>query len=537
MKNAQRTQFCDLLFELQPDVIMTEKRCLRRYSSCTGMDSFSCSVKGWKGLSFHKSRIKDESPQSLPSNYMCFNALQTGRLLGSGGFGSVFEADIKGRKVAVKRMHRRSLRNPRAMYESLQAEKLIMPLRHPNIVQTLAILENEDLSEVLIVMQFAGERNLKSLIDNERESIDTRRRLKFATDITRALEFVHGNNLAHLDLKPANVIVDFCDTCRLGDFGCCQPVHTGNIEQDCLPPSPTPSPPSSRSSLTGTFAYRAPELLKGEEPTVKADLYSLGICLWQMLTREQPYGLESQFVVIFGVVANQMRPSLSQARNRRNSPETKEEAQTFRKFEAKCAGERRKGLDRAPKRGSPTTNMADDEGSYEPCKTPLSPIIGTPCDELDAADIFEGFANRPPHISFEGDHDSSYLSPPDKDSEVDSASSEQEFEDIYGTELGATPPRNVRRIKLLRECKEVILGAVLVKDYYLFMVDGIVLPDDSDHEKLENDIEEFEQDLQSTLKVVTTDITNTDIIISIIWAMSHEKGPHMKYLKNQEWEK
>jgi len=53
----------------------------------------------------------------------------------------------------------------------------------------------------------------------------------------------------------------------------------------------------------------------------------------------------------------------------------------------------------------------------------------------------------------------------------------------------------------LRECKEVLLAAVLVKDYYLLMVDGIVLPDDSDHELLENDIEEFEQDLQSTLNV------------------------------------
>jgi hypothetical protein len=55
--------------------------------------------------------------------------------------------------------------------------------------------------------------------------------------------------------------------------------------------------------------------------------------------------------------------------------------------------------------------------------------------------------------------------------------------------------------QLLRECKEVILGAVLVKDYYLCMVDGIVSPEDSDHEKLENDIEEFEQDLQSMLEV------------------------------------
>lgn len=310
MKTAEKAQLCELIHEIRVGVVMNDKRLLRRCSSCTGIETFSCSIKdickGWKARSFYKSRKKDDNGKSLPTSYF-----DSGRLLGSGGFGTVFEADIKGRRVAVKRMHT-TLRNPRAMHDSLQAEKLVMPLRHPNIVQTFAILENEDLSQVLIVMQFAGERNLQSVIDNERENIDMTRRLKFATDITRAMEFIHGNYLAHLDLKPANVIVDSYDTCRLADFGCCQLVTTGNNEQECLPPSPTPSPPSSRLSLTGTFAYRAPELLKGEEPSIKADMYSLGICLWQMLTREQPYGLESQFVVIFGVVANQMRPSLLQ---------------------------------------------------------------------------------------------------------------------------------------------------------------------------------------------------------------------------------
>lgn len=307
--------FYDLFHDFKLGVTMNEKRFLRRCVSCTGTemsssitkDIFEAGCQRKTFHNFHKSRKKDENTDDFASNMF-----DSARLLGCGGFGTVYQSDINGHKVAVKRMHR-NRRNPRAMYESIQAEKLSMSLHHPNIVQTYAILENQDISQVLIIMQFAGERNLQSVIDNERENLDMSRRLKFATDITRALEFVHSNNLAHLDLKPANIIVDIYDTCRLSDFGCCQLVTNGNNELDCLPPSPTPSPPSTtRSSLTGTFAYRAPELLKGEEPTIKSDMYSLGICLWQMLTREQPYGLESQFVVIFGVVANQMRPSLLQ---------------------------------------------------------------------------------------------------------------------------------------------------------------------------------------------------------------------------------
>lgn len=96
------------------------------------------------------------------------------------------------------------------------------------------------------------------------------------------------------------------------------------------------------------------------------------------------------------------------------------------------------------------TNMADstEESTDEFDKTPLSPIVGTPCDELDPAELFEGYNNTQGGFSMGDEQDSGrYLrSFVDKvDSEGDSASSE--LEDIYASELGATPPRNVRRNK------------------------------------------------------------------------------------------
>lgn len=232
---------------------------------------------------------------------------EIGRTIGSGGFGTVYEASLEGKMLAVKKMHR-NVKNPHALYESVQAEKLVLPLRHPNIVRSLAVLERENLQDVWILMEFAGHRTLQTIIDDDRELLESGRRWNFVRDISRALKFVHENCLVHLDLKPANVIVDCHDLCKLGDFGCCQSVESTANDEIALPPSPSPSP---KSLLTGTFAYRAPELLKGELPSVKADMYSLGICLWQMLFREHPYGLESHFVVIFGVVAHHLRPSLA----------------------------------------------------------------------------------------------------------------------------------------------------------------------------------------------------------------------------------
>ena len=71
--------------------------------------------------------------------------------------------------------------------------------------------------------------------------------------------------LAHLDIKPANIIVNKDFECKICDFGCCQYVEMSDTK-DYHPPSPT------NSSLAGTYTYRAPELLKGGFPTTKADI-------------------------------------------------------------------------------------------------------------------------------------------------------------------------------------------------------------------------------------------------------------------------
>ena len=227
--------------------------------------------------------------------------VNVGKVLGSGGFGTVSEGTYRGRLVAVKRLRPNS-KNPRAVLQSFQAETSIVSFCHPNIVRTLAASSSECLlAERMIIMEYAGSSTLRNVLDNEREVFDGPRRLKYALHIARALEFIHEHDIAHLDVKPANILVDPHDNCKLGDFGCSQVVGEGDED---VPASPT------YSYLTGTFAYRAPELLKGEPPTTKADIYSLGICLWQLLTREQPYGSENLYVVVFGVVAYNLRPTV-----------------------------------------------------------------------------------------------------------------------------------------------------------------------------------------------------------------------------------
>ncbi|RDD47748.1 Serine/threonine-protein kinase mos [Trichoplax sp. H2] len=246
------------------------------------------------------------SPHCTNSTYakVDHNELNIERLLGSGGFGSVYEGTYGSKKVAIKKLHQRG-KNERAALDSFKAEVLAMSLlHHPNIVETVAISTASDCLHdyPLLIMELAGSRNLQEVLnDTDTEVIDVKRRLKFAHQIAMALEYTHSFGIVHLDLKPANVLITPEDNCKLADFGCSQTVQ----EDGSCVNSPT------RSYLTGTFAYTAPELLRGCDPTTKADIYSFAICLWQLIARERPYGCENPHVVIFAVVAYNHRPPIT----------------------------------------------------------------------------------------------------------------------------------------------------------------------------------------------------------------------------------
>ncbi|KAK2185501.1 hypothetical protein NP493_232g00019 [Ridgeia piscesae] len=222
--------------------------------------------------------------------------------LGRGGFGVVYGGQFGSQLVAVKYFHTQTVNND-AKVASFNAEANCRQLVHPNIVRVLSsnCLNTQNM---YIVMELAGLHNLQSLLDDATEPLGVTRHLRYMLDIAEALLFVHQRQLVHLDVKPPNIIITPSDHCKLGDFGCSQ--YLVDTASDGRAVSPT-----CRASLTGTYAYRAPELLRGEAPTANADIYSFGVTQWQMMSRQRPYENQHQHCVIFGVVAYNMRPELA----------------------------------------------------------------------------------------------------------------------------------------------------------------------------------------------------------------------------------
>ncbi|WP_372623363.1 serine/threonine-protein kinase [Falsiroseomonas sp.] len=197
-------------------------------------------------------------------------------VLGRGAMGTVYEAwdPVIARRVAIKTVPLPEAAGedvaqtlPRFRHEAQAAGRLI----HPNVVAVFDYGETGDIA--YIVMEFVEGRSLKSLLD-ARERLPLPRVLGIMEDVLAGLAHSHSHGVIHRDIKPSNIMLTPEGRAKIADFG------IARLEDSGL---------TRAGTVLGTPAYMSPEQFTGEEADARSDLYSAGVVLYQLLTRERPF--------------------------------------------------------------------------------------------------------------------------------------------------------------------------------------------------------------------------------------------------------
>ena len=213
--------------------------------------------------------------------------------LGAGGMGVVYRAtDTKlGRDVALKVLSRDRSVSEKDKARFLQEARAAAALHHPNICTIYEV--GEDRGDLYIAMAFIAGRGVNDIV--RQGPMNLERALKIGMQVAEGLEAAHRLDIVHRDIKSANIIVDDSGNATIVDFGIAK-----------LAGRPTQA---GEELFVGTVAYMSPEQAKGGSVDHRTDIWSLGVCLYEMIAGELPFHSEYDSAVIYQIV-NQDPPSL-----------------------------------------------------------------------------------------------------------------------------------------------------------------------------------------------------------------------------------
>ncbi len=226
------------------------------------------------------------------------------RVLGQGAMGVVYEGRDPNldRRVAIKTVRVENLSEAAASeYEArFRTEaRSAARLQHPNIVSVYD--SDRDGGTAFLVMEFVQGDDLKNHLDKG-VCYSLEQSLKMIRDLLSALDYAHKQSIIHRDVKPANLIIEPGGRVKLTDFGVARIQDSGESTR-------------TQGSMVGTLKYMSPEQVQGLSIDNRADLFSVGVVLYQLLTNRRPFDGDNDFSIIQQIIGqNPPPPSTFNAR-------------------------------------------------------------------------------------------------------------------------------------------------------------------------------------------------------------------------------
>lgn len=196
------------------------------------------------------------------------------RVLGHGGFGTVYHSVVRGKSVACKVFHNQNL-SVEALDDFCNEMEILSKIHHPHVINFIGACREP----LMIITELMTGGDLeKLLLDVTGYPLSLLTRLSMAKDAALGMAWLHGSDpmIIHRDVKTANFLVDENLRVVVADFGLSDKLRRGSSTWD-------------DDGYKGTIYYTAPEILKNAVFNEKSDVYSFGIVLWQILTRQELY--------------------------------------------------------------------------------------------------------------------------------------------------------------------------------------------------------------------------------------------------------
>lgn len=205
-------------------------------------------------------------------------------LLGMGGMGVIYKAvqEPLNRVVALKVLLPQFSQDAESSQRFETEAKAVSMLQHQNVVQLFEY--GEENGSRYFTMQYIDGESLAERIE-QKKPMPMEKVIDFSKQICRGLRYAHGMDVIHRDIKPQNVLIDKHEVARLSDFGIAKMVSQHSITMTGV--------------TVGTPEYMSPEQAAGQELTASSDIYSLGILIYEMLTKNPPFVANNPVAVAY----------------------------------------------------------------------------------------------------------------------------------------------------------------------------------------------------------------------------------------------